>query len=58
MFKVNDKVDCVEYGKGVVLQLCDYELMLVKFESRELKTMCSQKGFTVHDDKKRKVVKV
>ena len=46
-----------EYGNGEIVQVLENDLMLVKFDSRELKTMCSQKGYTLHDDKKRKVTK-
>ena len=51
------KVYCKEYGNGEITKLFEYELMFVKFESKKLPVMCSQKGYTVHDDTKRKLTK-
>ena len=49
--------DDLEYGRGTIKELYDTGLMLVKFDRRELLTMCSSdKLITVHDDIKRKLV--
>ena len=40
-----------------IIKLFEYELMFVKFEGKKLPVMCSQKGYTVHDDTKRKITK-
>ena len=47
-----------EYGVGEVVQMYESQpYMLVKFQMRKLKTMCSaDKMITIHDDQKRKLV--
>ena len=54
---VGQYVYCKEYGNGEIIKLFEYELMFVKFEDKKLPVMCSQKGYTVHDDTKRKLTK-
>lgn len=55
-----DRVECLDeaFGVGTVMQLyADGDLMSVKFDKRNLATMCSiKKKSTVHDNKKRKLV--
>ena len=53
--KEGQKIYNSELGNGVVVSLHSEGLMLVKFDSKELPCMCSQKGYTVYDDRKRKL---
>ncbi len=51
-------VSCKEYGRGKIISLNSNNLMVVHFNSRKLPTMCSQDGYTVHDETKRKITRV
>ena len=56
--KIGQYVYCAdtEYLEGAIVELCkNKDLMYVKFNKRKLPTMCSTKGYTVHDDIKRKI---
>ncbi len=56
---VHDLVYCndLEYGSGVITKLFDNDMMFVKFNSRELQTMCNSKTLTtIHDETKRKII--
>ncbi len=58
---LNDYVYCNHegFGRGVVMSIFEDDLMLVKFDKRELPTMCSSSTFvTVFDDIKRKLTKL
>lgn len=50
-------VHCKELGNGEITQVMEFDFMLVKFESKDLPVMCSQKGYTIYDDVKRKITK-
>jgi len=59
--KENDYVYCNydNFRRGKILKLLSSDLMLVKFDIRELNTMCSSKHMTtVHDDIKRKITRL
>jgi len=56
--KKGQYVYCEELGRGEIVRIYDYNLMAVKFESKELPVMCSQSGHTVYDNKKRKITKL
>lgn len=49
------KVYSSELGDGIVVSLHSEGLMLVKFDTKQYPCMCSQKGYTVYDDRKRKL---
>jgi len=56
--KLNNRVYCndKEFGYGNIVQRFSNNLMLVKFDKRELNTMCDSKLMvTVHDNIKRKI---
>ncbi len=47
------------YGRGKIVKLLSGDMMLVKFTSRDLNTMCSSKHLhTIHDEIKRKVTRL
>lgn len=47
------------FGRGIIMSIFDEDLMLVKFDKRELPTMCSSSTFvTVFDEVKRKLTKL
>ena len=49
--------DDLEFGRGVITSLSDNEFMLVKFDRRELQTMCNRRTLTtIHDETKRKII--
>ena len=51
-------VYCDELGNGIITKLYeDSDLMLVKFESKDLNVMCNKNGYTVYDEKRRKITK-
>ena len=47
------------YGRGAIVKLLSGNMMLVKFKSRELNTICSSRlMITIHDDIKRKITRL
>jgi len=59
--KVGDYVyaDSDGFGRGTIVSLNSDNLMLVKFDNRELNTMCNSRDMvTVHDDVKRKITRI
>lgn len=55
--KVGQYVYCQELGNGEIIALYNHDLMTVQFDSKKLPVMCSQNGYTVYDEKKRKITK-
>ena len=53
--KEGQKIYNSELGNGIVVSLHSEGLMLVKFDTKQYPCMCSQKGYTVYDDRKRKL---
>ena len=50
------KCDDLEYGNGSVVSINSYNLILVKFENKDLNIMCDCKNMTTVNDKvKRKI---
>ena len=59
--KIDDFIYCdyEAFGRGTVVKLFEDDLMLVKFDKRDLNTMCSSKLLiTVHDDIKRRITRL
>ena len=59
--KAGDFVYCCSdgFGRGTIDKLLNDGLMLVKFNKRELPTLCSSESMTtLHDEVKRKVTKL
>lgn len=59
--KVGDYVYCDfdGFGRGVIVELNSENIMSVKFENRDLNTMCSSKDMiTIFDEVKRKITKL
>ena len=51
--------DYPEFGRGSIVGVFDFNKMMVKFDDRDLSTMCdSEKMITVHDDIKRKITRL
>ncbi len=55
--RLNQYVYCEELGNGIITKIFQEDFMLVKFDSKDLPVMCSVKGYTVYDDKRRKISK-
>ncbi len=56
---MNIYCDYIGYGKGKIVKLLSNNLMIVKFEKREINTMCSSKLLiTTHDSIKRKITRL
>ena len=53
--KSGQKVYNSELGNGVIVQVFTDDLMTIKFDTKQYPCMCSQKGYTVYDDRKRKL---
>lgn len=51
-------VHCEDFGRGKIVKLYSDNLMSVHFDNHKLPCMCSQDGYTVFDNKKRKITRL
>ena len=51
-------VHCEDFGRGKIVKLYSENLMSVHFDNHKLPCMCSQDGYTVFDNKKRKITRL